>query len=75
MGQIKSQLFDAGIRAELDDRTESIGRKIRDAEMQKIHYMIIVGDKEIEAKKISIRKYGEGDKGQISLEDLIKQLK
>jgi len=73
--KIKSQLFDAGVRVELDDRTESIGRKIRDAEMQKIHYMIIVGDKEIEAKKISIRKYGEGDKGQISLEDLIKQLK
>ena len=73
-GQIKSQLFDAGIRAELDDRTESIGRKIRDAEMQKIHYMIIVGDKEIEAKKVAVRKYGEGDKGQLEINQLIKEI-
>src|SRR3989344_749455 len=72
--KIKSQLFDAGVRVELDDRTESIGRKIRDAEMQKIHYMIIVGDKEIEAKKVAVRKYGEGDKGQLEINQLIKEI-
>ena len=73
-GKIKSQLFDAGVRIELDDRTESIGRKIRDAEMRKIPYMLIVGDKEIEAKKVAVRKYGEGDKGQAETEQLIKEI-
>lgn len=73
-GKIKSQLFDAGVRVELDDRTESIGRKIRDAEMRKIPYMLIVGDKEIEAKKIALRKYGEGDKGQIEAGQLIEEI-
>jgi len=73
-GKVKKELFDADIRVELDDRTESVGRKIRDAEMKKIPYMLIVGDKEIEAKKVAVRKYGEGDKGQIDLGQLIEEM-
>jgi len=73
-GEIRKELQESGIRVELDGRVESIGKKIRDAEMQKIPYMIIIGDKEIEAKKISVRKYGEGDQGQIETDKLIKEI-
>ena len=63
------------IRVEIDTRSESIGKKIREAEMQKIPYMIIIGDKEAEQGNISIRKYKEGDKGQISILELIDTIK
>jgi len=72
---IVKDLKDAGIRAEVDARSESVGRKIRDNEMQKIPYMLIVGDKEIEAKKVAVRKYGEGDKGQVELKNIIDDIK
>jgi threonyl-tRNA synthetase len=68
------ELKNHGIRAEVDERSESIGKKIREAEMQKIPYMLIVGDKEIEAKKVAVRKYGEGDKGQADLDNLIEEI-
>jgi len=72
--KIKLELENANIRIEADLRTESIGRKIREAEMQKIPFMLIVGDKEIEANKIAVRRYGEGDKGQMNVEELIKEI-
>lgn len=72
--EVVQTLRDMNIRVESDDRTESIGKKIREAEMQKIPYMLIVGDKEIEAKKVAIRKYGEGDKGQSSLQNLVEEI-
>ncbi len=65
----------AGIRVEIDDRSESVGRKIRDAELQKIPYMLIVGNKEIEAEKVAVRKYGEGDLGQLELEKIINNIR
>lgn len=73
--EVCAELEKAGVRADLDHRSESIGRKIRDAEMQKIPYMLIVGDKEIDAKKVAVRKYGEGDRGQADTGDIIKQIK
>lgn len=73
-GKILNELIKGGIRAEIDSRQESIAKKIREAEMQKIPFMIIVGDKEIEAGKIAIRKYGEGDKGQIETKALIEEI-
>ncbi|MFA7243909.1 MAG: threonine--tRNA ligase [Patescibacteria group bacterium] len=73
--KIEKELNEAGIRVKVDDRTESIGKKIREAEMQKIPYMLIVGDKEIEAEKVAVRKYGEGDKGQEDLSAVIKEVK
>ena len=72
--QISEELKKQNIRVETDVRTESVGKKIREAEMQKIPYMLIVGDKEIAAKKVAIRKYGKGDKGQIDLEKLIEEI-
>ena len=63
------------IRVELDDRSEKIGRKIRDAEMKKIPYMLVLGDKEEQESKVSVRKHGEGDKGQQSIEAFMEQVK
>jgi len=67
-------LKSAGVRAELDNRSESIGRKIRDAEIQKIPFMLIIGDKETESNKISVRKYSQGDLGQKTLDEIIKSI-
>jgi len=76
--KIIKELKNQEIRAEIDNRNESIGRKIRDAELQKIPYMLIVGDKEIAAKKIAVRirqlADGKGDEGQFSLDKIIKEI-
>ena len=58
-------------RVELDDRNETIGKKIREAEMQKIPYLLIIGEREASAKNVSLRERGKGDRGQISLEKFI----
>jgi threonyl-tRNA synthetase len=55
------------IRGFLDDRDEKIGRKIRDAEVKKVPYMLIVGEKEVAERQVSVRKHGEGDKGAVEL--------
>lgn len=60
------------IRATLDERGEKIGRKIRDAEMKKVPYMLIIGEKEVETQNVSIRKHGEGDKGTVSQSEFVK---
>lgn len=62
------------IRAEVDDRSEKIGAKIRDAELEKVPYMYIVGAKEAEAGSVSLRKHGEGDQGVKSLDDAISEI-
>jgi threonyl-tRNA synthetase len=64
-----------GIRAELDDRNEKIGYKIREWEIQKIPYMLIVGEKEREAKSVSVRKHKDGDQGALSLSEFIDNIK
>ncbi len=63
------------IRLETDVRSEKIGRKIRDAEMKKIPYMLIIGDKEEQESKVSVRRHGEGDKGQLSIDSFIELVK
>jgi threonyl-tRNA synthetase len=68
------QLLQAGFRGEIDDRIESIGKKIRDNELKKIPYMLIIGEKEVEQNNVSVRKQGSGDQGTESLEDFIKHL-
>ena len=60
-------LQEDGLRGYVDNRTESIGRKIRDTELKKVPYMLIVGEKEVDSNKVSMRKQGEGDQGQISI--------
>ena len=61
----------ADIRAEVDDRGEKIGRKIRDTEMMKVPYMLVVGEKEMSEGKVAVRKHGEGDKGAVTQEEFI----
>lgn len=68
------ELQAAGVRVEFDQRNETIGRKIREAEIQKIPYMLIVGDKEIGSNKIATRKYGEGDLGQKTIVEITKEI-
>ena len=63
------------LRAEVDDRSEKIGRKIRDTELMKTPYMLIVGEKEMAEGLVSVRKHGEGDKGAVTTSEFINQLK
>ena len=69
---VQAELKKVGVRAFLDDRNEKVGYKIREAETQKIPYMIILGDKEASENNISYRKRHKGDQGQISLNDFIE---
>ena len=71
---VHAQLLAAGIRAENDPRNEKMGFKIREAQLQKIPYMLILGDKEVEENKVSVRTRTGGDEGQIGLDDLIEKL-
>lgn len=68
---IVDELKRSDIRGIVDDRSESIGRKIRDAEIKKIPIMLIVGDKEKENKQVSVRIQGEGDKGSMGLNEFV----
>jgi threonyl-tRNA synthetase len=69
--EVERQLTGAGIRAEVDDRTESVGRKIRDGELRKVPLMLVVGDKEQEAGTVAVRRHREGDQGTSTVADLI----
>lgn len=73
--QIKNKLIAEGIRCEVDYRSEKIGYKIREAQLEKIPYMLLVGDKDIEAGTVSVRYRKEGDKGASTLEDFISLIK
>lgn len=69
--EIENQLSLHDIRGYVDDRTESIGRKIRDNELKKIPIMLIVGDKEAESNQVSVRIQGEGDKGVMTIPEFV----
>ena len=64
----------AGLRAEIDDRTESVGRKIRDAELQKVPYMLVIGDREAQDGTVAVRRHGEGDEGTFALTAFAERL-
>jgi threonyl-tRNA synthetase len=66
-------LKNSDIRGFLDDRNEKIGRKIRDAEVSKVPFMLLVGEKEASESKVAVRKHGEGDKGVMDLNDFVAQ--
>ncbi len=72
---IKADLEGKGFRATVDKRNEKTGRKIRDAQMEKVPYMLVVGDRDIENKTVSPRHRADGDLGAMSLEDFEKLLK
>jgi threonyl-tRNA synthetase len=63
-----------GFRVEIDERTESIGRKIREAELRKVPYMLVVGDREVESRTVALRRHREGDQGSVSLEEARERL-
>ena len=69
--KLKEKFFNLGFRAEVDDRSEKTGKKIRDAQVKKIPYTIVIGDKEIETGVLPIRKHGEKDSVNMSTEDFI----
>ena len=67
-------LRDAGVRVEVDERAESVGKKIRDAELQKVPFMLVVGDKEQEAGEVAVRRRHEGDIGAMPVEELVQRI-
>jgi threonyl-tRNA synthetase len=71
---VRDALTAAGLRAEVDDRTESVGRKIRDAELGKIPYMLVVGDREAEAGAVALRRHREGDEGTLPIAEAVERL-
>ena len=73
--ELKSELQEAGFRVEVDERNEKVGKKIRDAEVGKFPYMLIVGEKEVEAHGVSARKRKEGDLGLMTLNQFVDHLK
>src|SRR5204863_5652346 len=73
-GEVAAALRAAGLRAEVDERTESVGRKIRDAELRKIPYMLVVGDREAEQRAVALRRHREGDQGTVSIDEAVQRL-
>ena len=72
--EVKKQLEDKGFRCEVDDRSEKIGYKIREAQLEKVPYMVVVGDQDIENNTISIRKRKEGDLGAMTVEQFLEKI-
>ena len=73
--EVVSSLASQNLRVELDDRSEKIGYKIREAQLQKIPYMLIIGDKEVENEQIGVRSRSDGDIGAMKLNDFIEKIK
>ena len=73
--QVVERMRQGGVRAELDERAESVGRKIRDAELRKIPYMLVVGDREQENAEVAVREHRRGDVGALGVEDFADNLR
>jgi threonyl-tRNA synthetase len=72
---VLARLRGAGVRAELDDRSESVGRKIRDNELRKIPYMLVIGDREAEQGTVAVREHRAGDTGTVPLDDFLARVR
>jgi threonyl-tRNA synthetase len=72
---VKTAITDVGLRAEIDRRPESVAKKVRDAELRKIPYMLVVGDREREAQEVSVRRHREGDEGTAALQEFVQKLR
>jgi len=70
--KVSNILENYDIRTAVDERNEKIGKKIRDNELKRIPYMLIVGEKEAESNTVSVRRQGDGDKGSMTLEEFAK---
>ncbi len=73
--EVAGRLVAAGLRGEVDERPESAGRKIRDAELRKIPYMLIVGDREADDQTVSLREHRKGDAGAVALDEFIARVR
>jgi threonyl-tRNA synthetase len=73
--EIAARLREEGLRVDIDERTESIGRKIRDAELRKVPYMLIVGDREQESGSVGLRQHREGDLGSLSVGGFVERVR
>ncbi|MGH2863414.1 MAG: threonine--tRNA ligase, partial [Solirubrobacteraceae bacterium] len=71
---VRERLSATGVRVELDDRTESVGRKIRDAELRKVPFMLVVGDREQDAGEVGVREHRAGDTGAMALDGFIARV-
>ena len=72
---LRKKLAAEGMRVELDDRSEKVGYKIREAQVQKVPYMLIMGDREIEENKVNVRNRDQGEMGAVAIDELLAQLK
>jgi threonyl-tRNA synthetase len=72
--KVKEKMLEKGIRVEVDSRNEKIGYKIREAQMNKIPFMLVIGDKEMEEGTLSVRRRGEGDLGAKSVDEVIEMI-
>jgi len=73
-GSVAAKLKEKNIRVEIDSRNETIGKKIRENEMQHIPYLLVIGEKEASAGKVAVRERGKGDAGQISVEEFLEKI-
>jgi threonyl-tRNA synthetase len=73
--KVKEEMVKAGIRVEVDERNEKIGYKIREAQMEKVPFMLVVGDKEVSNESLSVRKRGQGELGVVPVNELIENIK
>ena len=73
--EVKKQLRKAGVRVEIDERQEKIGKKIREAELARVPYMLVIGEKEVAENKLSVRRQGKGDAGSQSVQEFIENIK
>jgi threonyl-tRNA synthetase len=71
---VRSALRAAGLRAEVDSRSESVGKRIRDGELAKVPYLLVAGDREAESGSVSVRARHHGDQGAMLVDDLVARL-
>src|SRR5690606_17995824 len=71
---VEKKLKRAGVRAEVDDRNEKIGKKIRDTELYKVPYMLVVGEKEMNENQVAVRRQGKGDAGVKGVDDFVDSI-
>lgn len=72
--KVYSKLFEKGVRVEVDSRSEKMNAKIRDAEMEKVPYILVIGDKEVSSESVSVRKRKVGDLGVVKFEDFLGKI-
>ena len=72
---VSEKLKNADIRVEVDDRSEKVGKKIRDAELMKVPYMLVVGEKEMNEDMVAVRKHGKGDAGTVKVDQFVEDLR